>query len=757
MWGVPWRVVDNAEGCDGYAVVKKDTGKVVHCHPTRARALAQMRALYANEAQTAAAIGALARGLLEGGGDSPEALTAARVFDEAKVKRYPKGTPVSGPAGGGRFMVKENAAGRFEVVNPAGKKVAETNDQAEAQNLAESRTAEATKVGQITAMTDAELTSTSESLSAQERATPVSDTSAWLQIRKEQDLVQHEMTRRAVAGIKPGEEVLSGMNEVDNRGSAIVGTSNVKRLPDGSYEVFERDRSSYSQTYPKFTGTRDEVAQYAQRAFDREKELRSGVGRSQAESSLSPSDFSGRPSLYNAIREVPTDWLVEHGYAEVVPYTPTRSPYGYSMDTGAAANPVSTIRFVPGVTAEQILVHYLGGNPPPANFPVGTEGFDQFMYGHNVPPGATPEEKAAMKRLRGPKKADREAIVRRITAALTAAGFAWDEETLELGIVRDSELRDPALTAAVSIPVAPPESWFSDPGLDRPTPLTVTADGRVYGHLALWDSCHIGEPGGPGVCVAPPRSNTGYTLFHLGEVETAEGNMVATGKITLGTGHASLQASRGAAAAHYDNTGATVADVRAGEDRHGIWVSGALRPGVSPEKVRELRGSQISGDWRRYRNALELVAALAVNVPGFPIPRVAALVAPELEGDDRMALVAAGLRRPLIPEPMSDGEAAARMDALAMLAGIDGGLDFEPEALTAAEFSTKQREKLAKKGQAMSGGSFPIRNRSDLQNAIRALGRAKDPAAAKRWIIKRARELKALDLLPEDWGVKAPS
>ena len=67
-------------------------------------------------------------------------------------------------------------------------------------------------------------------------------------------------------------------------------------------------------------------------------------------------------------------------------------------------------------------------------------------------------------------------------------------------------------------------------------------------------------------------------------------------------------------------------------------------------------------------------AALAVNVPGFPIPRVAALVAPELEGDERMALVAAGLRRPLVPEPMSEAEIAARMDGLALLAGIDGGL-----------------------------------------------------------------------------------
>ncbi len=65
------------------------------------------------------------------------------------------------------------------------------------------------------------------------------------------------------------------------------------------------------------------------------------------------------------------------------------------------------------------------------------------------------------------------------------------------------------------------------------------------------------------------------------------------------------------------------------EDAYGIVVAGAMRPNVTPEQVRELRASPLSGDWRPLQGRSELVALLAVNTPGFLIPRVAsgALVA----------------------------------------------------------------------------------------------------------------------------------
>lgn len=190
------------------------------------------------------------------------------------------------------------------------------------------------------------------------------------------------------------------------------------------------------------------------------------------------------------------------------------------------------------------------------------------------------------------------------------------------------------LTAAAA-PVLPPKAWFDDPKLDGPTPLTVTDDGRVYGHLALWGTCHTGITGR---CVTPPRSNTGYALFRTGAIKTAEGDMVPVGKLTVGTGHAPTSRDTGAMAAlaHYDNTGTAVADVAAGEDEHGIWVAGALRPEVTPEQIRVLRASPLSGDWRAWGGNLELIAALAVNTPGFPVLRQIAA------GGAPLALVAAG-------------------------------------------------------------------------------------------------------------------
>lgn len=182
---------------------------------------------------------------------------------------------------------------------------------------------------------------------------------------------------------------------------------------------------------------------------------------------------------------------------------------------------------------------------------------------------------------------------------------------------------------------APPAAWFADPGLDQPTALIVTEDGRVYGHIAAWSTCHTGLPG----CTTAPRSSSGYRYFLTGAVLTADGDQVPVGHLTVGTGHAGLEAGAVAAAEHYDHTGAAVADVTVGEDAHGIWCAGAVRPGSTEEQVRALRASPISGDWRPVSGALELVAALAVNVPGFPVPRVLARVA---SGQVPLALVAAG-------------------------------------------------------------------------------------------------------------------
>ena len=71
--------------------------------------------------------------------------------------------------------------------------------------------------------------------------------------------------------------------------------------------------------------------------------------------------------------------------------------------------------------------------------------------------------------------------------------------------------------------------------------------------------------------------------------------------------------------------------------------------------------------------------------------------------------------------------------------------------LAAREFSTDTREKLAAKKQALPDGGFPIPDVDALKRAIQAIGRAKDPAAAKAHIKRRAAALGASNLIPEDW------
>lgn len=216
------------------------------------------------------------------------------------------------------------------------------------------------------------------------------------------------------------------------------------------------------------------------------------------------------------------------------------------------------------------------------------------------------------------------------TARVYAAGQApapAEPETRETEETSETPEKRPAsrdaLTAA-AIPTAPPEAWFKDPQLTGPTALVVEDAGRVYGHIAAWGTCHIGQVG---KCVEPPTSPSNYAYFRTGALRTAEGTSVAVGHLTMGTGHAGPRDSANAAAEHYDNTGTVFADVAAGEDAYGIWVAGSLRPGITAEQVRVARSAPISGDWRTIRGSLELVGALAVNVPGFPVPRPQGLLA----------------------------------------------------------------------------------------------------------------------------------
>jgi len=80
--------------------------------------------------------------------------------------------------------------------------------------------------------------------------------------------------------------------------------------------------------------------------------------------------------------------------------------------------------------------------------------------------------------------------------------------------------------------------------------------------------------------------------------------------------------------------------------------------------------------------------------------------------------------------------------------GTYKGVDIETEK---KDYSTETRRRMAQSGEAMPDGSFPIADRGDLMDAIRSVGRASNYAAAKEHIVRRARALNAVDMLPEDW------
>lgn len=215
---------------------------------------------------------------------------------------------------------------------------------------------------------------------------------------------------------------------------------------------------------------------------------------------------------------------------------------------------------------------------------------------------------------------------------------------------------------AAAVPLEPPRSWFADPQLTGPVKVRVTDEGRVYGHIAKWNSTHAARPG-----VVPPRSPS-YGKFHRHPVRTSDGERVLTGPLAA-NGHASLEEpSIAAVMSHYDNAQFVVADVVCGEDQHGIWVSGALRAGITPLQVLMTDRYSFSGDWR---NRNELVAACAsVAVPGFHLaedPSVKALAASAAAMPEVMPVVADGTARVRV----EDGEVVALVAAGMLPADTD--------------------------------------------------------------------------------------
>lgn len=296
-----------------------------------------------------------------------------------------------------------------------------------------------------------------------------------------------------------------------------------------------------------------------------------------------------------------------------------------------------------------------------------------------------------------------------------------EEDAAEEGEVPLSA--QPTLTAAVA-PLSPPAEWFSLPEAPGPTPLTFTDDGQVYGHLATWGTCHTGFLNGAlAECVQPPRSSTGYGHFHLAPLRTADGGDVMVGKLTFDTSHAPLSAGMQAASAHYDQTGSVGAFVRARDGQHGIWVSGALRSDLTPEGLRDLRANPPSGDWRSFNGSLELIASLAVPVPGFPIMRPQLALAASGSGDVE-ALILPGYTEDIPVVQARNGKGYLRR-----------------RAVLAAALNAERRNSLPDSAFAMPGRRYPIDTRARAVNALARSSGKSEEQQVKRAVCRKYGDL----------------
>lgn len=198
------------------------------------------------------------------------------------------------------------------------------------------------------------------------------------------------------------------------------------------------------------------------------------------------------------------------------------------------------------------------------------------------------------------------------------------------------------LTAGAG-PLHPPRDWmlYPEPELGDPelvevlvgeygestswgVPLTITAAGHVYGHLAIDGVCHIGYPG---VCITAPPSPTNYAHFNQFGTVCDDGSRIGTGPLVVGCDHAAARLLAPQARDHYANNGLAWADVRASAGKFGIWIAGTVRPGISDNALALIERSGVSGDWRDIGGALELISGLTVPVPGFPMVRAQSLAA----------------------------------------------------------------------------------------------------------------------------------
>lgn len=284
-------------------------------------------------------------------------------------------------------------------------------------------------------------------------------------------------------------------------------------------------------------------------------------------------------------------------------------------------------------------------------------------------------------------------------------------------------LDEDTLTACAAGPLSPPAEWFADPKLREPTPIVVTPEGQVFGHIATWD-CHMGYEG---MCMMAKPSRDGYARFHTGTLITDDGTPVKIGRVTVAP-HAPKRMTPEQVMAYYSDAKKVAAFVRLYEDRFGIACAGVTRSDAAPELLRDFLANPPSGEWRRG----ELLGISSVPLPGLPVVSPEAYFVASGNGD----------LEEIVPEMLL-------LPPVLTAAAVEELTPESPDWPYLDDFQTitaEQRRQWAREGKALPDGSFPITKCSgegpSAENAIQAQGRSGgSQARVVRHIRKRVRAL----------------